>query len=77
MRYQFQAVVERNVLDTIFITVETEGDFEEALRQTRKALAKYPDLVDGTAVRSMYTENRENLKTEVKHIERIVSTHDD
>ena len=76
MRYHFQAVVERRVLDTISLSVETDDGFEDALRQARKALAKFPRPVDQEGVRSMYTENRENMDTDIVHIERRVPTQD-
>lgn len=77
MRYHFQAVVERQVLDTITLSVETDDGFEDALRQARKALATYPRPVEQEGVRSMYTENRDNMDVKIIHIERRIPTHDD
>lgn len=76
MRYYFQAVVERQVLDTITLSVETDDGFEDALSQARKALATYPRPVEQEGVRSMYTENRENVDAKIVHIERRVPTQD-
>ena len=76
MRYHFQAIVERQVLDTISLAVETEGGVKDALGQAQEALVKFPQPVNQEGVGYMYIENRENTGTKVVRIERRAPTQD-
>lgn len=76
MRYYFQAIVERKVLDTVSLAVDTDEGPEDAFSQAEKALESYPRPVDQAGVRSIYTENRENVDAHIVHLERKIPTHD-
>jgi hypothetical protein len=74
MKYYFTAKVKRLVEDTVTLSVETDGDVDDAIETARIVAETYPNEHEESGVDYCYVENRDTLHSELTNLERLVPT---
>lgn len=70
-RFNYEATVERTVVDTITVSVDA-ADETEARKIVERGVQVYPDAITNDRIKYMYTENRQNIGINILDLEQIV-----
>lgn len=73
-QYNYRATVERTVVDTISLTVRTDKGSEDARAKAEEVLASFPSNNKIDYVPYCYIENRQNLKSKIVGLDRMIPT---
>ena len=75
-QYRFLCTVERVVIDTVSLSVNTDKGAAEARKLAQEVLTEYPDPSFVPDVPYCYIENRKNVSVKVVDTERMIPTDD-
>lgn len=76
-RYHYTAVVQRVVVDSISLSVDTDAGPKAAKRQAEAALGMFPHKIEGVDIPYCYIENRDQIESTVIGLTQVIGVHDD